>query len=327
VTSIPAPILARPVVVVGGPTGPFGGPTGPQGVTGPLGMTGPVGALGPTGSVGFTGPAGSAATFTGPTGSTGPAGSPGAAGTGATGPAGVASSTGATGPTGPLGLSGTVGPTGPAGGPTGPTGVTGLTGPTGPASGPTGPTGVDGGGAVAVPFFADANVYLAGEHLANLSNASLSVLSNTLLLRPIHIPRARTYTQICFEIIGTDAAAAIRVGLYDCTTDMHPTVPLCDSGDLVQLLPGLMTFSFSLNLDAKPYYLAWISIGSFTARCWQGSQFLDTLGIRTTSGGFTSPVGFLTYATVYGALPNLTSDNSHILNAYGSGYFVAMAIR
>ena len=99
-----------------------------------------------------------------------------------------------------------------------------------------------------------------------------------------------------------------------------------DSGDLVPLLPGIMTFTFSLNLDAKPYYLAWISHGSFSARCWQGSYFLDTLGIKATTT-LNSPLGYLTYSKSYGALPNLSSDNTHTLNSYGSGYFVATAIR
>jgi hypothetical protein len=72
----PAPILAQPVVVIGGPTGPSGGPTG---VTGPTGYTGPVatsvpGNTGPRGLTGPTGATGAASTQTGPTGMTGPVG-------------------------------------------------------------------------------------------------------------------------------------------------------------------------------------------------------------------------------------------------------------
>jgi hypothetical protein len=81
----PAPILAQPVVVVGGPTGPAGGATG---------VPGPTGEIGPTG----------AGAFTGPTGSLGPSGPTGPVGVGVTGPAGM------TGPPGPGGI----GPTGPA---------------------------------------------------------------------------------------------------------------------------------------------------------------------------------------------------------------------
>lgn len=77
----PAPILAQPVVVVGGPTGPAGGATGVAGSTGPTGPvatsitgnTGPRGLTGPTGIIGAAG-------ITGPTGFTGPPGSPGATG-------------------------------------------------------------------------------------------------------------------------------------------------------------------------------------------------------------------------------------------------------
>jgi hypothetical protein len=116
----PAPVYARPVVVVVGPTGPSGGPTGPTGITGPSGISA-------TGVTGYTGPTGS-----GPTGVTG-----------ATGPRGLTGYTGPPGNAGPTGAaSSAVGPTGPLGtGPTGPTGVTGFTGPSG---GPTGPTGYTG---------------------------------------------------------------------------------------------------------------------------------------------------------------------------------------
>lgn len=147
----PAPIYARPVVVVGGPTGPSGGPTGPTGntgrtgptaspgstgATGPtgLGATGPSGVTGPRGLTGFTGPQGNA----GPTGPTGNTGATGFGPTGATGVPGSATSTGATGAAGPTGGTG---PTGVAGsatntGATGPTGATGIG-----ATGPTGATG------------------------------------------------------------------------------------------------------------------------------------------------------------------------------------------
>lgn len=118
----PAPIYARPVVVVGGPTGPAGGPTGP---TGPSGLTGPTAATGMTGPTGATG-----------AGATGPSG--------VTGPRGLTGFTGPPGNPGPTGLAavGVTGPTGPLG--TGPTGITGSTGNTGPLGGPTGPTGSTG---------------------------------------------------------------------------------------------------------------------------------------------------------------------------------------
>lgn len=143
----PAPIAARPIVVVGGPTGPSGGPTGPTGNTGATGATGPSGiaSTGPTGG-GSTGPTGPTAA-TGPTGPFGPPGNQGPTGLNAVG------ATGPTGFTGPIGTgpTGNSGPTGPNGGPTGPTGITGPTGNTGP----TGPAQIanlefviDGGGSV-----------------------------------------------------------------------------------------------------------------------------------------------------------------------------------
>jgi collagen type I alpha len=95
-SGIPAPIMARPVVVVSGSTGPAGGPQGATGPVGPTGVTGSTGALGLSGSTGPTGATGSpgVGAFTGPTGITGPpgAGLPGPTGyTGPTGMAGAAS--------------------------------------------------------------------------------------------------------------------------------------------------------------------------------------------------------------------------------------------
>lgn len=166
----PAPVYARPVVVVVGPTGPSGAPTGPTGNTGPTGApaaTGTTGATGPTGSgptgvTGNTGPRGQTG-FTGPPGNQGPTGLNATGADGATGPTGLTGfgatgPTGISGPTGPLGTgptgfgaTGPTGNTGPNGGPTGPTGNTGPTGITG-ATGPAQVAGlnftIDGGGSV-----------------------------------------------------------------------------------------------------------------------------------------------------------------------------------
>ena len=94
-STTPAPIMAQPVVVVGGPTGPSGGPTGGMGPTGTTGYTGPSGMTGPTGIRGFTGPTGApgVTAFTGPTGPFGPPGSVGAASS-VTGPTGAVGATG-----------------------------------------------------------------------------------------------------------------------------------------------------------------------------------------------------------------------------------------
>lgn len=151
----PAPVYARPVVVVVGPTGPSGGPTGATGSTGPTGApaaTGTTGATGPTGS----GPTG-ATGVTGPrglTGFTGPSNNPGATGaTGVTGPQGAQGNVGATGATGAAatGPTGSGGATGPSGGPTGTTGPTGVTGPTGPTQVAGFEFLIDGGGVALTP--------------------------------------------------------------------------------------------------------------------------------------------------------------------------------
>lgn len=189
----PAPIFARPVVVVGGPTGPSGGPTGAtgaSGVTGPTAATGLTGATGPTGlgatgATGVTGPSGVTG-FTGPPGNPGPTGLSAVGTTGPTGPTGMTGfgATGPTGVTGPLGTGptgstgfGATGPsgvTGPSGGPTGPTGITGATGTTG-ATGPAQVANLefvlDGGGSVLV----------AGQFVTLMLDFAGTITQSTLL--------------------------------------------------------------------------------------------------------------------------------------------------
>lgn len=248
----PAPIMAQPVVVVGGPTGPSGGPTGATGVTGPSGInatgvtgaTGPFGGTGPTGfgatgvtgPTGFTGPAsvgatgatGAASTQTGPTGNTGP-----------TGHIGVTGSTGNTGPlgTGPTGFSATgpTGNTGPAGGPTGPSGVgaTGPTGNTGPAGGPTGPTGIGvtgptgitgatgaGGGGGGVTFFAVAScdqVGNSGQTTGGFISTEMflpagTVISKVLTALSSSLSGSQSMTPGVYSISGTNAGVLLGSG-------------------------------------------------------------------------------------------------------------------
>jgi len=111
-SSTPAPIMAQPVIVVGGHTGPSGGATGPSGPVGATGAVGPTGVPGPTGlgPTGATGAAGAGA-FTGPTGFTGPPGG------------GFAGPQGSTGPTGPQAISPSRVASGTLAGPFGPYGT------------------------------------------------------------------------------------------------------------------------------------------------------------------------------------------------------------
>lgn len=202
----PAPIMAQPVVVVGGPTGPSGGPTGPTGING---ATGPTAAAftGPTGATGFgaTGPTGFAGGI-GPTGYTGPPGNFGP--TGLTGPIGVTGPLG-TGPTGPTGVTGVTGPqgTGPTGvaGPTGPTGGAGVTGPSGGPTGPTGATGTAGLTGATGP-----SIVSGLEFVIDGAGATIT----TGLKGYVEVPFACNITQA--ELLG-DQTGSIVVDIWLCT--------------------------------------------------------------------------------------------------------------
>jgi hypothetical protein len=311
----PEPIPARPVVVVGGHTGPAGGPAGPTGLPGiepgPTGNTGPTG---PTGKFG-TGP-------TGPASDTGPTGP-----TGLTGPEG-------TGPEGPTGPSGDVGWTGPMGdtGPTGPTGVTGpATGPTGPY-GPVGPGGSGNICGQMVPFFVDPTMYLTMPVSNNFPLFSVAGPPDRISLVPVYVPYARLYTALVAQVYQTNPSILFRMGIYDCGPNMHPTVPLVDSGNLTPVA-GIMSVPFSVALSPKPYFLAFWSNGSPQMIGILGQYLVPTLGFDSDTFNFTTPVHHLYYTgKIYGGVfPDLTADNGFTLGvvtaASGMSAYILQGIR
>jgi hypothetical protein len=214
-----AAILQKPDVIIAGPTGPVGatGPTGPQGdasLTGPTGAKGPTGvtsALGPTGPDRMTGP-------TGPRGATGPLDTEG--GTGAQGFWGDWGPDGPTGPTGPTGRAGSKGPS------SSPRGITGGMGPVGAGS----------VGGLSVPFFVDNETYLTmpmgrfGGGMIGASPGYTDIYASTVWLVPVFVPYRRVFTQIVVESGQSRVGdVGLRLGIYDCTEDMQPTVPIYDS--------------------------------------------------------------------------------------------------
>jgi hypothetical protein len=263
-----APISEIQPVTLTGPTGPQTGVTGPIGMmglsvtgpAGPIGVSGPVGPPGATGLGGFTGP-------TGAFGATGPQG--GSEGTGPTGDYGE------WGPDGPEGNTGPLGRTGSAGRPGGPTGV----------SGATGPTGAGNIGGVEVPFFVDSETFLTASMLSCGPNDSpwgyASVSTGTIALLPVFVPFARHYTEmVCESQQALYPTIAMRLGIYDCGNDMHPTVPLFDSGQILPIGQGRMGAFFDLDLVAKPYWLAISITQSSNFRAFSNAKLFPVLGYQ-----------------------------------------------
>jgi hypothetical protein len=297
-TDGPTIIYAKPVRVVGGPTGPGFGPTGPTGAQGDVSLTGPTGYTGPTGPMG-TGPAGE-------DGATGPTGA-----TGQTGPFGA-------GPIGPTGEQGAIGYTGP----TGPTGVVGATGIDGPATGPTGPAGPVGPlgagniAGIGVPLYADANTYLVMPTGPNIPLGTTIVSPDVITLIPVFIPYGRVYTKLAIQSYQADPAARFRLGIYDCDEEMHPTVPVVDSGNLVPVM-DLMTVTISAALSPKPYYLAIWCGTDLQFKSFPGSYAIQTLGLRCTSSGWERLLHNLTYDATFdeGDFPDLTGNDDYTANS------------
>jgi hypothetical protein len=311
----PVSISTRPVVVIGGPTGPAGGPTGPTGPEGTATTTGPTGAIGPTGPIG-TGPTGGGS-YTGPTGPVGE-----------TGPLGE-------GPMGPTGEQGSMGYTGPTG-MTGERGQTGATGSATGATGPAGPAGPYGGGSVCgqqVPFFSDPLTYLTTPVVGSVPLQSVLIAPHIINLVPVYIPYAREYNSMAIQLTSADSTAMLRMGIYDCNQDMHPTVPLVDSDDLVPSAVGIFQFVFSVALSPKPYYLAFWCNKQLQINCFPGKYVIPTLGMKTDSSGYKFHIHSLLYPNkTYGTgLPDLTSDDGYTLQLATSStvmsYFVIQGIR
>jgi hypothetical protein len=299
-----ARVANQPVVTVAGPTGPSGGPIGPAGPAGPAktGPTGPRGATGPFGA----GPTGAGA-FTGPTGHRGATGSPGHGLTGFDGPQGDDGVTGPTGATGAQGLAGA------AGAVLAPPGITGTIGPTGAGN-------VCG---VQAPFFADSETYLTVATLndPDLSFTAMQPATNFIYLFPVLIPWPRTYTSMAVEVTRAASTSKFRLGIYDCTGDMHPTTALCDSGDLVPAGTGLMTFSFSVALGQKPYFLAyWTSnaVGGAQFKSFWVDQVATVLGWQKSSSQWIGGANYMTFFHAYGtAFPDLSAASPNNLTTGG----------
>jgi len=316
-------IVDKPVVVIEGATGLPGGPTGPDGPEGAAAATGPTGYVGPTGPMGFTGPAGVGAITgpTGPLGETGPTG-----GGGFTGWEGYYGPPGDTGPTGVAGPTGRVGSTGSASAPTG-------------GSGTTGTAGIGNVGGIQVPLFHAQEVYLTtplietGSYPSNWEYQGLGAL--TVYLIPVFVPFARTYTEIAVDSYQAYIyyGERMRLGIYDCNTDMHPTVPIFDSGTISPIGKGRMTASFSLALQPKPYYLAVYADSGIALRCFSITTLNQTLGlVRFSPASFN--VGWRTesfalswheFYISFGPLPDLTARTAAI--SVPSGPVIMIGIR
>jgi hypothetical protein len=299
-------ILAKPVVVIGGPTGPAGGPTGPTGPEGTATTTGPTGPRGPTGPLG-TGPTGPSSA----TGPTGPLGATGPVGIGPQGPTGEQGYQGYTGPTGATGLQGEVGATGPATGPTGP-------------DGPGGPPGTGNICGMQVPIFDSPITYLVMPMATNNPIISISMPANLLILTPVFVPYSRLYTKMAIDCNTTNLEGRFRMGIYDCTEEMHPTIPIVDSGNLVPTAANLMEITYSRMLSPKPYYLAlWCgSVMSFQG--FYGYYVFQTLGMRSTASGFENQTHTVMYNLTFdeGDFPDLTANDSYTLNS-AAGFVTA----
>jgi hypothetical protein len=297
VAKIFGPIEVRPVVVIGGPTGPAGGPTGPTGPESSATITGPTGPTGPTGVMG-TGPTGEGA-YTGPTG---PAGPTGPVGEGAQGPQGPTGGMGWTGDPGPTGMVGPKGDTGPADGPTG-------------APGPPGPPGAGNICGVAVPYFVDPSMWLVMPATSNIPLTNRTIEPHILVLTPIFIPYSRVYTKLAIQCNQNDPDGRFRMGIYDCTEHMHPTVPIMDSGNLVPIY-DMIEVAHSTLLKPKPYFLALWSGGYISFKAYPGDYVIQTMGTRCTSQGWYGHVHNMSYAIQFdeGDFPDLSNNQSYTLN-------------
>lgn len=227
-----------------------------------------------------------------------------------TGPFGA----GPEGPTGPQGFIGYTGATGPTG-TVGPTGIVGPdTGPTGPG-GPVGPLGSGNICGMSTPYFTDTETFLIMPVAANAPLGTTSVEPDKIILIPIYIPFARTYTQLAIQSYQDNPAARFRLGIYDCDEEMHPLNPIVDSGNLAPTM-DINTITFSQALSPKPYYLAIWCGSALTFRSYPGTYVIQSLGLRCTSAGWERLIHNLSYDVTFdeGDFPDLTGNDDYTMN-------------
>lgn len=221
------------------------------------------------------------------------------------------------GPEGPTGDQGSIGYTGD----TGPTGTIGPTGGDGSATGPTGPggpVGPFGSGNICgmmTPYFADTDTYLIMPVSPNAPTGSTTVSADTIILIPVFIPFARTYTKLAIQSMQANPAARYRLGIYDCDEEMHPLNPIVDSGNLAPTL-DINTVTFSQALSPKPYYLAIWCGSALTFKSYPGTYVIQALGLRCTSAGWERMLHNLSYSVTFdeGDFPDLTGNDDYTMN-------------
>ena len=148
----------------------------------------------------------------------------------------------------------------------------------------------------------------------------------------MYVPFARTFTSIVIEsyqaVYPTDR---MRLGVYDCDQNMHPTVPVFDSGNISPIGIGRIMASGSFALQAKPYYLALLTdTFGINFRGYAADQYLMTLGWRKYADNsawmYDSP-GMTYSGGGYAPFPDLTLKTTPSLKLMDAGGIPLIGIR
>jgi hypothetical protein len=194
-----------------------------------------------------------------------------------------------------------IGPTGPQGeqgetGPTGPQGETGDTGPQGPPGTPAvgAPTGI-------VPF--------SGYYSGPLgTRTTLAMAASTEYASPLYLAAAGTLTRLGLEITTAGAAlSVVRLGIRS-DNNGQPGTLLLDAGTVAAdaiTASGIEITGLSRALTPGRYWLtATAQGGTPTVRANSGDVWPVSAPTLASAVGAAASAGFITAATVTGALPS-----------------------
>jgi hypothetical protein len=169
------------------------------------------------------------------------------------------------------------------------------------------------------------NLHIPGVQLVFATTASppittFGLTANFFHYMPIEVDTSITLDRLYAEI--TSAASAgntMRMGIYNCDTDLQPTSLVVDGGTVAIDATSAVSSTINQVLTPGRYLLASLPQANCTVRCVFG--WLPSLGFAPGLGG-TSIVGELYASQAYGALPATGPAWSQVTANAGMAYHV-----
>lgn len=135
--------------------------------------------------------------------------------------------------------------------------------------------------------------------------ATRTLTANTLYKMPLYVPVAKTISEIAISVATAAAGASIRLGIrnYDDATGEFTTL-VADCGTVDASTTGLKRITgLSITLNPGLYFLECVSNGGPDVASGATAANILSLGANYLSASAVYPIGWVSRAFTYGALP------------------------